>query len=165
MKKLLFILLLVANFAQAQEVGFSRGNPSAKSIVLKAIHSAQKTLYLAAYQLTSADILKALVEAHNRGVIVAVVLDRTQAAGDSQAVLVASNIECNIDTKFRIMHHKFIVVDGTKVQTGSFNYSQNADKVNAENAILFDNQTMARTYKAQWDWLKVNTKPCIGGGQ
>ena len=163
---ILTLLCMSSAFAQSSiTVGFSRGQPSAKDVVLQAVGDARESLYIAAYQFTSKDIIQAVVAAKQRGVRVAVVLDRSQKNGDSQAVLVASGIECQIDYKYRIMHHKFIVVDQRHVETGSFNYSQAADKSNAENVLYLKNALdLAAKYKAQWDLLNDSASPCIGGG-
>lgn len=171
MKKLLFafVALLVASSAFAQSsvtAGFSRGSPSAKDISVQAINDAKETLYIAAYQYTNLDIIRAVVAAKKRGVKVAVVLDKTQANGDSQATMVASGIDCRIDSRFKIMHHKFIVVDGKHVESGSFNFTLSADKANAENALyLKDVPDIAAKYKAQWDWVNTPATACKGGGQ
>lgn len=169
MFRFVFITLLFMSSAFAQSsitVGFSRGKPSAKDVVLQAINDARSSLYIAAYQYTDKDIIQAVVAAKNRGVKVAVVLDRTQANGDSQAVMVASGIDCRIDHKFRIMHHKFVIVDGKHVETGSFNFSRSADKMNAENAqYLKDVPDTVIKYKAQWDSVSVPATPCKGGGE
>lgn len=146
--------------------GFSRGVPSAMDVTLQGIVSADKSLYIAAYQFTNPGILRAVIAAKARGVDVEVVLDRSQAAGDSQAVLVSAGIPCRISTVYKIMHHKFMVIDGSAVETGSFNYSLNAVKGNAENALLIQNAPgLAIQYKAQWDTVNTPAKPCKGGGQ
>ncbi|QFY43009.1 DUF1669 domain-containing protein [Candidatus Methylospira mobilis] len=144
-------------------VGFSRGEPSAKDIVLQAIADAQVSIYMAAYQFTQDDIVGALLGAQKRGVKIAVVLDKTQAHGAVQAELVRSGIGCAIDHRHKIMHHKFLVVDMTSVETGSFNYSESADKANAENAIYIrGSPSLAAKYKAQWE--DVNRKALLCGG-
>lgn len=159
---LLFPTLVLA--APAPEVGFSRGSPTAKSIVLKAIDNSKSSLYIAAYQFTNPDIVKAVIAAKKRNVTVAVVLDRTQGTGDTQAALVASGISCKVDHTYKIMHHKFMVIDGKSVETGSFNYTVNADKGNAENAILIPGvPVLAAKYKAQWDKVNATASPCPGG--
>ena len=146
-------------------VGFSRGEPSAKDIVLQAIAEARVSIYMAAYQFTQDDIVEALLGAQKRGVKVAVVLDKTQAQGAAQAELVRSGIGCAIDHRHKIMHHKFIVIDMTSVETGSFNYSESADKANAENAIYIrDSPDIAAKYKAQWEDVNRQALPCEGGG-
>lgn len=169
MKKIIlslaFFLPIAAIGEQSITVGFSRGAPSAKDVVLQAIVEARESLYVAAYQLTSADVVKALIAAKQRGVKVSVVLDRTQASGDSQAALVAAGVGCRIDKKFRIMHHKFVVVDGKHVETGSFNFSASADKVNAENALYLRGvPDIAAKYKAQWGFVNAAAVACAGGG-
>lgn len=169
MKKLMMLCLLLGLnnvFAGEITVGFSRGAPSAKQIALKAIGDAQKTLRIAAYQFTSPEIAKAVIAAKNRGVAVAVVLDKTQAAGDTQAAMVAAGIDCRIDTRFVIMHHKFAVIDGASVETGSFNYTLSAVSRNAENAIyITDTPAIAQQYEAQFWVIYKTAKPCAGGGQ
>jgi len=160
-------LLCACAFAQSSiTVGFSRGHPSAKEVALQAISEAKESLFIAAYQFTSPDIVRAVVAAAKRGVRVHAVLDRTQAKGDSQAALVAAGIECRIDERFRIMHHKVLVVDGRHVETGSFNYTLSADKANAENALyLRDVPDLANAYLAQWHMVADPAVPCPGGGQ
>ena len=167
MKKiLLFLSLFFTTHAFSQTsmvVGFSRGQPSAKEVVLEAIDDANELLYLAAYQYTSKDIIQRVIAAKKRGVRVFVLLDRTQKNGDAQASMVASNIDCRIDQRYRIMHHKFIIIDGKHIETGSFNYSANADRVNAENAIyLKDVPDIAAQYQQQWDGIYKDAIPCPG---
>lgn len=167
---LAFVLLVGGGcspaIAQAEiKAGFSKGEPTAQAVVLESIGDATSSIRLAAYQFTSKEIIQALTAAKQRGVDVAVVLDRTQQNGDSQAVMVAAGMGCRIDKSFRIMHHKFIVVDGRHVQTGSFNYSGNAHKVNAENALYLKHvPALAKAYTAEWDMVNGRAEPCKGGG-
>ena len=165
-KTVFFLFFLIAEHVCAQShitVGFSRGQPSAKEVVIQAIDDANESLYLAAYQYTSKDIIQRVIAAKERGVKVFVLLDRTQKNGDSQATMVTSGIDCRIDQRFRIMHHKFIIIDGKHIETGSFNYSANADRVNAENALyLKDVPDIATQYQQQWDGIYQDATPCLG---
>lgn len=147
-------------------LGFSRDKTtSAKAVELSAIESSKKTLTIAAYQFTEKTIVQALVDAHKRGVKVAVVLDRSQAKGDTQAALVAAGIDCWIDTVHAIMHHKFTVIDGESVETGSFNYTARAVTRNAENAIWLQDASLAASYQKEWDRIAGKAKACAGGGK
>lgn len=149
-------------------VGFSHTSPSAKDVALRAINDSKSTLLIAAYQYTSADILKAVIAAHKRGVRTAVILDRTQENGEGQAGLVASGIECYVDHTYRIMHHKTMVVDSMNVLNGSFNYTLSADKANAENALYTTGDAvLASRYTDEWNRLRAlpKTAPCKGGAQ
>jgi len=165
------MLLALPSVAQAQPaplVGFSHSQPSAKAVTLTAIGEAKHSIRLAAYQYTNPDIIRAVIAAKQRGVDVAVILDRTQRDGDSQATMVASSVPCFIDGTYRIMHHKFMVIDGVSVETGSFNYTRSADTANAENALyLRAVPQLAATYTTEWQRLRAlpRTTACPGGGQ
>src|ERR1019366_2817138 len=59
------------------EVAFSPGG-GCTDLVIKVIHSGKTSIRVLAYSFTSAPIAKALVDAHNRGVDVQVVVDKSQ---------------------------------------------------------------------------------------
>jgi phosphatidylserine/phosphatidylglycerophosphate/cardiolipin synthase-like enzyme len=166
---LLILPLAQPVYAQGTVIaGFSHTSPSAKDVALTAVNEAKKSLRIAAYQYTSADIIRAVIAAKQRGVDVAVILDHTQENGDSQATMVASHIPCFIDHTYKIMHHKFIVVDGINVEAGSFNYTLSADKSNAENALYVRGvQPLADAYTGEWNRVRglPKTVACKGGGQ
>lgn len=63
------------------------------------------------------------------------VLDKSnETARFSEAgEVAASGIAVRIDSRYAIMHDKFIVVDG---ETGSFNFTSAAERSNAENVIV-----------------------------
>ena len=63
-------------------------------------------------------------------------------------------VPIRIDGQYAVMHNKFMVVDGTTVETGSFNYTEAAEKKNAENLlILHDQPEVAGQYLAHWQEL------------
>lgn len=136
-------------------VAFSPGSKgfNAKALVLTAIDDAENTLRVAAYSFTSQDVAKALVNAHKRGVDVQVVLDKSHLSGkySSATFLTNQGMAVRINSRYSIMHNKFIVVDGHSVQTGSFNFSKAADEKNAENAIYIrGNAGVADAYSKEW---------------
>lgn len=139
----------------AYEVGFS---PSGKSLelVLKAINSAQSDILVAAYSFTSKPIALALLEAQRRGVSVMVVADEKDNVKKYSAVtfLANSGVAVRLNGNYAIHHHKFMVIDGDSVETGSFNYSEAAVKKNAENAlVIWHAPSLALTYTQEWHRL------------
>ena len=56
------------------------------------------------------------------------------------------------------MHNKFIVIDGEKVMTGSYNYSINADERNDENLILILDEVLASEYTAEFNEIWNESK-------
>lgn len=136
------------------EAGFSP-NGSAERLILKVIHTSQKSIRLAAYSFTSPVIVRALVDARRRGVDVRVVVDDkgTQSKSGIAALnlLARAGIPARRNGKYAIHHDKYIISDALHVQTGSFNYSQAAAKSNSENVIvIWHNAELAAAYLRHW---------------
>ena len=54
------------------------------------------------------------------------------------------------------MHHKVITIDEDTVITGSYNFSDNAEKGNDENIIIIRNVELAKLYNKEF-------KRCLNG--
>jgi phosphatidylserine/phosphatidylglycerophosphate/cardiolipin synthase-like enzyme len=137
------------------EVAFS---PDAGSevLVLKVIDSAQRSIRLAGYSFTSPSVVRALLDAKRRGVDVRVLIDdkgnRGKANLAAMNLVVGASIPTRVISSYAIHHDKYIVVDGSHTQTGSFNYSQAAAKSNSENVlVVWSNPELAATYLAHWE--------------
>ncbi len=100
------------------------------------IAAARRSILVQAYSFTSAPIAEALVKAAGRGVKVSAVLDESNetAKYTGASFLVNASIPTLIDDKHAISHNKVMVIDDATVVTGSFNFTKNAEKNNAENA-------------------------------
>jgi phosphatidylserine/phosphatidylglycerophosphate/cardiolipin synthase-like enzyme len=156
-------LLLLASPALADpsiQVAFSP-HQAATEAVVAAIESAQKTVHVAAYSFTSKPIADALIAAHARGVEVEAVLDKSNATAKytEATEVAAAGIPVRVDYQYRIMHDKFIIVDGVTVETGSFNFTRAASESNAENVIVLrDDSQVADVYEENWQKLWVESK-------
>jgi len=119
------------------DVYFSPHGGAEAAIVL-ALHGAQQSLLVQGYSFTSAPIAQAVRDAHQRGVHVLVVLDRSNATGKYSAAtfLAHAGIETRIDRKHPIAHNKVMVIDNATLITGSFNYTKAAECCNAENTLV-----------------------------
>lgn len=108
-------------------VGFSP-NGQAESLVFDAIKGAESSIFVAAYTFTSKPIAEALLSAHKRGVSVYLVVDaKSKGQRYTAATYLANNgVLVRLYESYAIMHHKFMLIDGKQVQTGSFNYSSAA---------------------------------------
>jgi phosphatidylserine/phosphatidylglycerophosphate/cardiolipin synthase-like enzyme len=102
------------------------------------IRQAQQQILVQAYSFTSVPIANALVEAHNRGVAVYIVLDKSQKSEQySSADFVAhAGIPTLIDSAHAIAHNKVMLIDRQTIITGSFNFTTSAEKSNAENLLI-----------------------------
>lgn len=123
------------------------------------------TILVAAYAFTSLPIARALVAAHQRGVKVAVVADATenQKSASKVKMLADIGIPVKFDTRLKMLHDKFMVLDGTAVQTGSFNYTKAAaSDEHAENACVFRHSPrMAATFTGAWQRLWRESVPAL----
>nr|WP_232515420.1 phospholipase D family protein [Candidatus Erwinia haradaeae] len=150
--------------SQDVEIGFSPKG-TAQKIVLSAITGAKKSIDLAAYSFTSKPVALALIEAKNRGVNIRLVADKKSNSGKYTAVtyLINHHVSVRLNAKYSIMHNKFMIIDGVSVETGSFNYTQNAAFHNAENVIYFHNRLdIASQYSQEFNrlWLEsVSVQP------
>ncbi|HDR9474408.1 phospholipase D family nuclease [Burkholderia multivorans] len=137
------------------EVGFSPAG-TALPLIVRGIERARTSIHVAAYSFTSKPIAAALVAAQRRGVRVAVVADKAQNSRGYSAVWFLANqgVPVRLNDRYQDQHNKFMVIDGSDVETGSFNFSSSASYKNAENVLLLKNvPRIAAQYEAEWDRL------------
>jgi phosphatidylserine/phosphatidylglycerophosphate/cardiolipin synthase-like enzyme len=113
--------------------------------VVEELGKARETVLVQAYLFTSAPVAKALVEAHQRGVRVEVLLDKSQRTErySSATFLIHAGIATLIDARHAIAHNKVMVIDGQTVLTGSFNFTKAAEEKNAENLLVLRGKELA----------------------
>jgi phosphatidylserine/phosphatidylglycerophosphate/cardiolipin synthase-like enzyme len=139
------------------EVCFTSGNHSTEGadcagLVVRAIDAATASLLVQAYNLTERRIVAALVAAQGRGVNITTIVDKItmHQRGEGVSALHAAGIPVFVDRRPRIAHNKVIVVDGTTVITGSFNFSASAQCCNAENLLIVRSPALAAAYAANF---------------
>lgn len=144
---------LYLNNVQAT-VNFSPDGGCERAIV-QAINEAHRQVLVQAYGFTDKAILKALVEAKQRGLDVRVILDKsneTQRYSGATYVMNAG-IPVWIDYEPAIAHNKIMVIDNDEVITGSFNFTTSAQKRNAENVLILNHAPqLAAVYVRNWQW-------------
>jgi phosphatidylserine/phosphatidylglycerophosphate/cardiolipin synthase-like enzyme len=127
--------------------------------VIKMIRDAKKTIRVQAYSFTSKPITAALIE-KSKTIDVKIILDRSDEQGISELkTLINAGVSVSIDAKHSIAHNKVIVVDNLKVETGSFNFTNQAEKSNAENCLFISNAGLAQTYGENWDNHQAHSRP------
>lgn len=141
------------------EIYFSP-NGGCQDAIINAISRAQKSIFIQAYSFTSAPIAEALKRAHNAGVNVAVILDRSQKAGRNSSLtyLQHSGIPVWLDRHHAIAHSKVMVIDDAIVITGSFNFTKAAEKSNSENVIIINDTQLAQLYSNNWQLHKQHSE-------
>lgn len=145
---------------QGVQVYFSpRGG--ATEAVVKALQRATNTIFVQAYSFTSAPIARALVDAQHRGCKVQVILDKSQRTEKySEAdFLVNEGVPTRIDAQHAIAHNKVMILDGSIVLTGSFNFTRAAEEHNAENLLIINDPVLAKQYRENWEAHALHAEP------
>ncbi|MFI5349364.1 MAG: phospholipase D-like domain-containing protein, partial [Elusimicrobiota bacterium] len=129
--------------------------------VVAAIDAARKTLVIANFSFSHADLLEALKRAKARRVSIRIVFDRAQyGLLPEMAALADLGFDVRLsngrDGQTGVMHSKFVVFDGELVETGSFNWTFNGELNNYENAVFLDAPDDAYAWSAFFEriWAK-----------
>lgn len=121
--------------------------------VLRQIDRAQHSVYFLTFSLTSNPLRDALIDAHQRGVAVAGVIesDQSRNEGCDYLPLLQAGVDVRLDSNPNSMHHKVFIIDGQIIVTGSYNYSSSAEGRNDENLIILHNIDIAQLYRQEFD--------------
>lgn len=128
-------------------------NGGCQQAAIDAINSAKSEIHLQAYSFTSAPIANALIAAQARGVKVSAILDAGANRKNKQSqrkALAASGAEVLCDFLHPIAHSKIVICDHDTVVTGSFNFSLQAERKNAENLLVISDSQVAEKYLVSW---------------
>ncbi len=159
-----FLLIALILLAATCALGYRQGEGTATwrvhfsprggctQAIVDTLDRAKSTVLVQAYSFTSVPIAKALLNAQKRGVKVSAILDKSQrTANYSEADFLArAGIPTYIDAAHAIAHNKVMVIDGTTVITGSFNFTKAAEESNAENVLILTSPKLAAEYTKNW---------------
>lgn len=150
------LIVLLPSLALAAEVFFSP-NGGARQRLLQAIRDARGSIDVAVYNFTSAELAEALFKARDRGVRVRLVLDREryEEGGATIQALRKSDLPVRAwgERGESLMHHKFAVFDGKLVVTGSYNWTNAAERANRENLVLLDDPRVVERFEREFSRL------------
>ena len=130
---------------------------SIKESILKEMESTTSVLDLAIHEITSLDMAQALVKAKQRGVRVRVIADSKQANIRTSKItyLIQQGILVKVlgGKEKGVMNHRFAILDGKRVLTGSFDWSEASLKWNYENILILHESEGVATYQKEFDRL------------
>jgi phosphatidylserine/phosphatidylglycerophosphate/cardiolipin synthase-like enzyme len=120
--------------------------------ITDALGQAKQSILVQAYSFTSYPIAQALIDAEKRGVKVEAIVDGKQIhERKTKLGLVAKGgVITYLDGAHAIAHNKVMIIDGKKVITGSFNFTNAAEDRNAENLLVLDDPALAAEYTKNW---------------
>jgi phosphatidylserine/phosphatidylglycerophosphate/cardiolipin synthase-like enzyme len=117
------------------------------------ISHARRRIDVQAYSFTSPTIAEALIAASGRGVAVRIVLDGGQLASSRSLgpLCRRAGIPVVYDTSHAIAHNKVVLIDGRTVVGGSFNFTQAAERRNAENMTVIRHRPTCRAFRRNFE--------------
>ena len=140
-------------------------NGGVASNIIKAINNAKFSIDLAIFDLTSNDIASSLEKAQKRGVKIRIIADSRQAKGRNSMIPTLADSQFNLKITHGegrgIMHNKFAIFDGKLMVTGSYNWTNNAERFNYENAIFVTDPNVIQQYQKYFDDIWQNA-PNVG---
>jgi len=145
--------------SQIAEAVFARSQSIAEFIE-GLLADARVSIDAALHRFNSQVLAQALLDAHARGVRIRLLTDRSKYAESSatQKLLSSCGFPIRVthgrDGEDSKMHHKFAVVDGRLVITGSYNWTLESEENNYENLMIVrepqDVKRFAREFVALW---------------
>ena len=138
----------------------------ATAFIVGAIDSAQGEIRGQAYNFSSAAIVSALLRARQRGVSVAMLLDKISPCqkGSGADALAAAGIPVMIDARPRIAHNKVLIIDRAG-DPRQLQFQRRGDAVTPEDTNLVAAPAVAAYYLAYWETRQKASTPYGQRGQ
>jgi phosphatidylserine/phosphatidylglycerophosphate/cardiolipin synthase-like enzyme len=139
------------NGIQIETIFESEGN--ARERIIDLIEDAEDSVLFMSFVLTDNDIAKAIIAQHRAGVRVAGVIEsrNTGDNGADFAALRQAGVDVLADGNPYLLHHKVIILDGSIVIAGSYNFSASAADNNDENVLILHSPEVAVRYVEEFN--------------
>jgi phosphatidylserine/phosphatidylglycerophosphate/cardiolipin synthase-like enzyme len=126
--------------------------------LVAAIDSARLSIDIAVYSLTLNSVRNALLNAHDRGVTVRLVMESTNMDSSDVQRLLEAGIPIIGDQQDGLMHDKFMVIDKSEVWTGSMNFTDSGTYDDNNNLIRIFSSKMAENYTKEFEEMFLENK-------
>jgi len=136
------------------DAAFTPGNDCRRRVT-GLLAGARETADLCVFTITDDRIAMGIEQAHRRGVAVRIVTDDEKAEdrGTDIPRMIAAGIPVRFDDAPSHMHHKYAVIDGRVLLTGSFNWTRSASERNQENVIVTDDPRLVAPFVTEFERL------------
>jgi phosphatidylserine/phosphatidylglycerophosphate/cardiolipin synthase-like enzyme len=127
--------------------------------VVEAIGRARKSVRVQAVAVTSPPITRALVEAHQRGVSVEVIVNDKARGHSSAASSLAQAGIAVLSDRAHAPVGSVAVIDRQVVLTGGFSFAAGAEGQSAENLLVISDAGLAARYSENWQAHAAHSVP------
>ncbi|OIO38376.1 MAG: phospholipase D family protein [Candidatus Omnitrophica bacterium CG07_land_8_20_14_0_80_50_8] len=154
---LVLFLSLGSAGAATQEAYFSP-NGHVRNRIVEEITNAKESIDIAVFNITSAGIRTALKRAQKNGVSIRILTDQGQSEDAHSVVGLLQKDGFKIKLikgkgRNGLMHNKFAIFDRRLLTTGSYNWTESAERYNYENALFLPDKDLIKTYQKEFNWI------------
>lgn len=123
--------------------------------ILELIDGCENSLDICVFTISDDRIKNALLNAHVENVAIRVISDNDKLKDEGSDIkeLSQRGIAVKIDTTPYHMHHKFMIVDGKTLLTGSYNWTRSAARFNQENVLSMQDANVISSFQEHFDEL------------
>ncbi|GMV39819.1 MAG: hypothetical protein AMXMBFR64_15350 [Myxococcales bacterium] len=123
--------------------------------IVALLRTALRSVDICVFTITDDRLADAVLAAHRRGVAVRLLTDDEKSldVGSDVDKLASRGVAVRYDRTQHHMHHKFAVIDGALLLTGSYNWTRSAADFNDENFLVTDEPRLVAAYVGQFDVL------------
>jgi phosphatidylserine/phosphatidylglycerophosphate/cardiolipin synthase-like enzyme len=118
--------------------------------LVAAIDAARLSVDVAAYSITLNSVRNALLNAHDRGVTVRIVMESTNMDTSDVQRLLEAGVPIRGDNRAGLMHDKFMVIDRSEVWLGSMNFTDSGTYDSNNNMIRILSTKIAENYSVEF---------------
>jgi phosphatidylserine/phosphatidylglycerophosphate/cardiolipin synthase-like enzyme len=148
-------LLALAGAAHAATIEIHYApSENLETIDVTLLNEAGTSIDMAAYVLTDDGVIQALADAADRGVAVRLYLDRSEfeSHADKIAALIATpGVTARVKPSGVLMHMKAYAIDGTRLRTGSGNFSRSGLSRQDNDLLVTDDAAAVTRFERDFD--------------
>jgi phosphatidylserine/phosphatidylglycerophosphate/cardiolipin synthase-like enzyme len=119
------------------------------NVITQILSQVKTSILMECYGFTSQPIANELVNAKKRGADVRIIADPS-GIGSELFYCKTNGILVLIDHQHTIFHNKVLILDKNIVINGSYNFTVAAEKRNAENILVTQNDHLANLHASNW---------------
>lgn len=145
---------LVTNQSSFSDAYFSPGE-ACRNVIISQIKSATSHLQICVFTISDDYITDAIISSHKRGTQIKIITDNDKSLDEGSDIeqIAKLGIAVKMDRTTDHMHHKFMLVDGKALITGSYNWTRSAAKFNHENILLTREVGVVKSFLKEFDQL------------
>jgi phosphatidylserine/phosphatidylglycerophosphate/cardiolipin synthase-like enzyme len=126
--------------------------------LVQAIDAARLSIDVAVYSISLNSVRNALLNAHDRGVTIRMVMETSNMDRSDPQILIEAGIPIVGDNRDGLMHNKFMVIDKSEVWMGSMNFTDSGAYEDNNNLMRIHSTKMAENYSKEFEEMFTEDK-------